>query len=71
MRKILVLIISVFIGLSSYSQISEGGAPYSFTHRTPMQIDEAEIKAPTNAEIQQATSNNKAASLKIAALSRC
>ena len=59
MKKILVLIISVFIGLSSNSQISEGGAPYSFTHRTPIQLDEAEIKAPTNSEIQQATLNNK------------
>ena len=59
MKKILVLIISVFIGLSSNSQISEGGSPYSFTHRTPIQLDEAEIKAPTNAEIQQATLNNK------------
>ena len=48
-----------FHRLIFYSQISEGGAPYSFTHRTPMQIDEAEIKAPTNAEIQQATLNNK------------
>ncbi|MEC9187021.1 MAG: PKD domain-containing protein [Bacteroidota bacterium] len=59
MLKKTLLFLSLFYTLTFYSQISEGGAPYSFTHRTPMQIDEAEIKAPTNAEIQQATFNNK------------
>ena len=59
MLKKTLSFLSLFYSLAFYSQISEGGAPYSFTHRTPMQIDEAEIKAPTNAEIQQATLNNK------------
>ena len=58
LRKTLSLFF-LFYTLTSFSQISEGGKPYSFTHRTNIQIQESQIPAPSASEIQAAVNTNK------------
>ena len=58
LKKTLSLFFPI-LQLNFYSQISEGGKPYSFTHRTNIQIQESLIPAPTASEIQAAVNTNK------------
>ncbi len=59
MLKKTLLFLSLFYTLIFYSQISEGGKPYSFAHRTNIQIQELQIPAPSASEIQAAVNTNK------------
>ena len=59
MLKKTSLFLSLFYTLAFYSQISEGGKPYSFTHKTNLQIQELQIPAPSASEIQAAVNTDK------------
>ena len=59
MLKKTLSFLSLIYTLAFYSQISEGGKPYSFTHRTNIQIQELQIPAPSVSEIQAAVNTNK------------
>ena len=59
MLKKTLSFLSIIYTLAFYSQISEGGKPYSFTHRTNIQIQELQIPAPSVSEIQAAVNTNK------------
>lgn len=59
MRLFLFTIFSFLLNLNIISQISEGGIPYSFSHRNSNTINEVSIPPPSNKTIASFSNNDK------------
>ena len=59
MRLFLFTIFFFLLNLNLISQISEGGTPYSFSHRNLTTINEVSIPSPSNNTIASFSNNDK------------